>query len=539
MADILIRNGRVIDGSGASGFIGDVAVRGGRIEALGQNLDCRAGKTIDARGKVVIPGLIDPHVHEEYVCLLDGKMELFMRQGVTTCLSGNCGHSLFNAPVKQAIDYYWLNGLFSDRQREKYKGLFPEWEDFEGYARYWNSRGCNMNMAVLQGHGTIRWLVMGGAKDRKPTDEEKKRIEAILRSNMQQGAWGISFGLSYVPSRYADTDELCEVVDIIKEYDGVAAAHLRHHIGMLACTEEFIQVGRRTGARIQISHLKPACAECFDAVREAGDSGMRICADTIPASTGHLTRKDRVLQFIVALSDTFFDKGISGLKAALHTPEGRLTVLKDAYFFPTDRALTFIVNSEDSSLENRSVADIAAQRGQEPDEVLLDLLADEKQYTFYLGGASRPDFPAVPHPPAIMNNPYVSVGSDELMGDPEDMAGWYELQRRGAMPIFWQMYLEAGIPLEEIVRRNTSMLANHLGIQKRGLLKPGYWADIAVIDVDNYRFPKPGEIDYREPNTMASGVDTVLVNGVVTVEEGILHAPLAGKLLLHGKGEQG
>ncbi|MDD3110208.1 MAG: amidohydrolase family protein, partial [Eubacteriales bacterium] len=95
MADILIRNGRVIDGSGASGFIGDVAVRGGRIVALGQNLDCRADKIIDARGKVVIPGLIDPHVHEEYVCLLDGKMELFMRQGVTTCLSGNCGHSLF------------------------------------------------------------------------------------------------------------------------------------------------------------------------------------------------------------------------------------------------------------------------------------------------------------------------------------------------------------------------------------------------------------------------------------------------------------
>ena len=537
MADILIRNGLIIDGSGTPGYIGDVAVTKGRIEAVGQNLDLDAAKLIDASGKSVIPGLIDPHVHEEYVCLLDGYMELFMRQGVTTCLSGNCGHSIFNAPVKEAVDYYWLNGLFSDMQREKYKKLFPDWEDFEGYARYWNQQGCNMNMAVLQGHGTIRWLVMGGALDRKPTAMEKKQIESILRRNMEQGAWGISFGLSYVPSRYADTDELCEVVDIIKEYDGVAAAHLRHHIGMLACTEEFIEVGRRTGTRIQVSHLKPTCLECFDAVQSAGEAGMQIRADTIPASTGHLTRKDRMLQFIMAVSDTFFDKGISGIKAALQTPEGRRIVLKDAYFFPADRNLTFIVNSEDPKLENRSIAEIAAERGQKADEVLLDLLADDKQYTFYLGGASRPDFPSVPHPPSIMNNPYVSVGSDELMGDPDDMTGWYELQRRGAMPIFWQMYLKAGIPLEEIVRRNTSMLADHLGIPNRGLIRQGYWADLAVIDVDNFRFPHPDEIDYRNPNTMASGVDTVLVNGVVTLDQGIILKPLAGRLLMHGKAD--
>jgi len=537
MTDILIKGGLIIDGSGNPGFQGDIAISNGRIEAIGANLKLDAKKMVDAHGKVVIPGLIDPHVHEEYVCLLDGRMELFMRQGVTTCLSGNCGHSLFNAPLEKAVDYYWLNGLFSDAQRDKYKRLFPAWEDFAGYARYWNQQGCNMNMAVLQGHGTIRWLVMGGALDRKPTKDEKERIDFILRRNMEQGAWGVSFGLSYVPSRYADTDELCEVVDVIKEYDGVAAAHLRHHIGMLPCTQEFIEVGRRTGARIQISHLKPTCPECFDAVKAAGDAGMRICADTIPASTGHLTRKDRVLQFIMAVSDTLFDKGMPGIKAALHTPEGRRTVLKDAYFFPEDRSLTYIVSSDDPTLENRSIADIASQRGQTPDEALLDLLADDRQYTFYLGGASRPDFPAKPHVPGIMNNPYVCVGSDELMGDPEDMNGWYELQRRGAMPIFWQMYLKAGIPLEEIVRRNTSLIANHLGIPKRGLLTPGYWADIAVIDVDHFRFPTPDEINYRNPNTMASGVDTVLVNGIIALENGNTRDPYAGKLLLHGRDE--
>ena len=147
------------------------------------------------------------------------------------------------------MEYYWNNGLFSTAQSEKYKKRFPHWEDFAGYADYWRQRGCNMNMAVLQGHGTIRWYVMGGALDRKPTPAEKEKIDAILRANMEQGAWGVSFGLSYVPSRYADTDELCDVVSVVKEYDGVAAAHLRHHIGMLACTQEFLEVGRRNGAR--------------------------------------------------------------------------------------------------------------------------------------------------------------------------------------------------------------------------------------------------------------------------------------------------
>ncbi len=534
MADILITNGFIVDGSGSSGYLGEVAVTGDKIEAVGTQLGIQAGRIIDAGGKAVIPGLIDPHVHEEYVCLLDGRMELFIRQGVTTCMNGNCGHSLFNAPRDKAVDYYWLNGLISDSQREAFNVRFPAWEDFKGYTAFWRHQGCNMNMAFLQGHGTLRWLVMNGAHDRKPSGAEAAEIESILRRNMEQGAYGISFGLSYVPSRYADTDELCQVVDIIREYDGVAAAHLRHHIGMLPCTEEFIEVGRRTGARIQISHLKPVCPECFDAVRAAADAGLRVRVDTIPASTGHLTRKDRVLQFITAVSDSLFDQGVHGVKAALQTQKGRATVLRDAYFFPEDRSLIFIILSDDPRLEGRCVTDIARERQQSPNDTLLDLLADEKQYTFYLGGPSRPDFPSLPHPKSIMDNPFVCVGSDELMGDPEDPGGWYELLRRGAMPIFWQMYLKAGVPLHEIVRRNTSMLAKHLGFPGRGLLTPGYYADIAVIDVERFSYPSVEEIDCRKPDTMASGVDTVLVNGAVTLENGVMQNPFSGRILLRG-----
>lgn len=535
MVDILITNGIIVDGTGKKGYPGEIAVKGGKIIAVAPKLFVEAEQVIDAGGKMVIPGMIDPHVHEEYVCLLDGTMELFLRQGVTTCVSGNCGHALFNAPTAKAIEYYRLNGLFSDEQAAKYREIFPAWEDFAGYSRYWEQQGCNMNMAILQGHGTIRWLVMGGAIDRKPTVQEKAQIDRILRTNMEQGAWGVSFGLSYVPSRYADTDELCDVVGVVGEYDGVAAAHLRMQLGYLPSVEEFIQVGQRTGTRVQISHLSPTSPESFEAIRRSGDAGMRIAVDTIPRSTGHLTRKDRMIQFIYAVSDTLFDKGSRGVQEALRTPEGRAVVLKDAYMFPKDRSLLRIVVSDVPEYENRTLLEIAASKGVAPDELLCDLLADDKNYTFWLGGVSREDFPNAPHARSIMENPYVCVGSDELMGDPEDMGGWYELERRGSFANFFNMYRKAGVPVEEIIRRNTSMIADHMGIAGRGRIAVGNWADIVILDADKYRYPEPEDVDYRNPNTMAEGVSTVLVNGVVVMENGKAEFKRAGKLLRHGQ----
>ena len=176
----------------------------------------------------MIPGFIDPHVHEEWVCMIDGTYELFLRQGVTTVGNGNCGHSIAPGPVDNVIDYYWGNGLMSTKQRDEYKKRFPQWSDYAGYKKAVEDKGTNINFATVLGHGTIRWSVMEGACDRPPTPEEAEKIEGIIRRSMEQGAWGISFGLDYVPSRYADMDELVTVAKLVAEYDGTAAAHLRH-----------------------------------------------------------------------------------------------------------------------------------------------------------------------------------------------------------------------------------------------------------------------------------------------------------------------
>lgn len=531
MYDFIIRNGFIVDGSGAAGFTGDVAVSGDTIQAVAPSISGPAQREVDASGKAVIPGFIDPHVHEEWICFSDNRYELFLRQGVTTVVNGNCGHSLFPGPKENIIEYYWGNGLMSSRQRERYKQTFPDWEDFDGYARAVEATGTTLNFVTLLGHGTIRWTVMNGAHDRPPSEAENRRIEEIIRHNMAQGAWGISFGLDYVPSRYARMEELVAVTGLIQEYEGVAAAHLRHAIGVLEATLEFLEVGRRSGVKIQVSHLKPVCPEAFEAVEKAIAQGVRARIDTIPRSTGHCTSKARLIQFIMALSDELFTAGEEGVQRALHTPEGRATIKQDAYIFAGDKSDKFIVLSEDPHLEGRSVKDIAAERGQDPDECMLDLLGDEKQYVFWLGGPARADFPAEGHVESIVRNPYVSVGTDEILGDPEDPYDWYELQRRGGFPIFMQMYREKGVAVEEIVRRNTSLVAEHFGIHRRGAIKVGNFADLAVLDIENYRFPSPTEADYRKPLTMAEGVEHVMVNGRLVIDAGELVSAFPGRVL--------
>lgn len=534
MYDFIIKNGLIVDGTGKKPYKADIACVGDKICEIAENIDEGKAKAVYcAAGKIVAPGFIDPHVHEEYVCLVDGQYDYLIKQGVTTVVNGNCGHSVVPGPTENFLDYYYNNGLVSQKQRDKYKVTFPKWDDFAGYKKGVEERGTNLNMATLLGHGTIRWSVMGGAFNRKPTEEENKKIVEIIRHNMEQGAFGISFGLDYVPSRYADMDELVEVASIIKEYDAMTAAHLRHYIGILESTEEFIEVGRRSGSKIQISHLKPTCPEAFEAARKAIESGeVKALIDTIPRSTGHLTSKARLIQFIMALSDELFDKGPEGVKAALKTKEGREIVKKDAYIFAGDKSTKFIVMSDDPAIEYKSVLEIAQMRGGlDPDEVMLDLIADDNNYIFWLGGPSREDFPMTGHDMEIVNNPYVCVGSDEIKGDIEDPYDWYELQRRGAFPIFMNMYLEKGVLVEEIVRRNTSMVAKHFGLKNRGELVAGNFADIAVIDLNNYNFPSPNEVDYRKPLTTASGVSLVFVNGVLTLKDNETKRSYAGKVL--------
>lgn len=537
MYDTIIRGGLVYDGKGNPPLKADLAIKDGKVALIKPAIAEEAKEEIEASGKIVTPGFIDPHVHEELTLFSDNAYELFLRQGVTTTVNGNCGHSVTPGGRDYIVDYFFNNGLISERNKSEFKKYFPDWEDFSGYVEAARRNGSNLNLLVLLGHGTIRQYVMNGAHDRPPTAEEKKRIDAFLRAGLEQGAWGVSFGLDYVPSRYAKTEELVDVAKVAAEYDGVVSAHLRHWIGTKEAVLEMVEVCRQTGVRTQISHLKSSSEEAFEAAREAAAEGLPLRIDTIPKSSGHCNRKDKLLQSIMAISDALFDKGVEGVKAALHSKEGRQIVKRDAHAkFGMDKEKVFIVISpDDPSLEGKSIAQIAREWGDsDPTETMLDLAGDDKEYTFWLGGPTRDDF-ARDHTKVIRDNPYVSVGTDRIMGDPNDPFFWYELQRYGGFPTFMKMYRKAGVPVEEIVRRNTSLVAEHFGIRDRGRLEPGAWADVAVIDLEAYDFPEPQAVDCKKPLTMATGVEFVLVNGKTAIQKGELLKPLSGSILLRNE----
>lgn len=533
MYDYLIKNGLVVDGTGRPAVKADVAVKGDKVARIAPAIDEPAAQVYDAAGRYVIPGLIDPHVHEEWVCMDDGRYDFYLKEGVTTLINGNCGHSIVPGHKKEQLDYYLGNGLINLNQYARYMEIWPDWHDFEGYAKAVEEKGTNCNFVTLLGHGSIRQYVMHGAFPRKPDPLEKQQIETIIRHNMEQGAFGISFGLDYVPSRYADMDELCETVNLIKKYDGVSAAHLRHKIGIYESTLEYLEVGRRTGAKIQISHLASAVPEAFEAARKAiEEEGIRARIDTIPNSVGHCTGKERMLLFTMALSDELFSQGIEGVKKALHTPEGRALILQDNYTFGGGKDKVYIVHSDDPHLENRSVRDIARERGIDENECMLDLMGDDNNYVFWLN-APAANVPSnfIDHCDSIIANPYVSVGSDTIMGDIKDPFDWYEIRRRGGFAIFAQMYLKKGVPYEEIVRRNTSMVADHFGIKGRGRLEEGCYADIAVIDLPRYRYPEMSQEQYKTPRMCAEGCDLVLVNGRPALRDGEVLSTYPGRVL--------
>ncbi len=526
--DLLIKNGLIIDGSGKPGFYGDLAIDEGKIIEVSTKLEFNAERVIDALGLTVCPGFIDPHVHAELTVLTSGKFEEFLRQGVTTTINGNCGHSITPYSSDNIYEYMAEKGLISRETKERNKRDVPAWANFAGYIDVLKNKGTNINMAFLLGHGTLRWSVMGGSINRKPTVEEENKIAQLIEQGLEQGALGLSTGLTYSPSKFAETEELIKLSRVVGKYDGIYASHIRSYRGILEAVREAIRIGEETGIRVQVSHLTPSCPEAFDEILAARERGLEIAVDTIPKSSGHFNRRDRLLQFIVSSSSKLFDLDMKGSPEAFKTPEGRRRFLNKIRF----RDNLLLINTADPQMEHRTLKEIALERKVEVDELILKLLeSDRDQLTFCRGGLNRPDFPGLPYGDNIANNPLVMVGSDVVYGEINDPHAWYEVFRKGAFPIFLDLCRQKGVRLEEIIRRITSLPAEQFRLSDRGLLSKGKAADITIIDLDHYNYPSNEEIDYKNPLTMANGVKYTIVNGKVALEDGKLEEIYAGQLL--------
>ncbi|MGB6864166.1 MAG: D-aminoacylase [Candidatus Aminicenantaceae bacterium] len=538
--DLLITSGQIVDGSGNPSFSGDIGIVGDTIVDVGDLSGKSAAKTIDANGLAVSPGFIDMHTHcDSGLGQIDSNINLnYLIQGTTTVVTGNCGDGTFKvAEIKDK----------------------------------WEEQGIGTNAVHLVGFGTVRNEVMG-VEPRDARPEELIKIKEIVRQAMNEGAWGMSTGLEYIPGRYASTDEIIEVAKVVGEYGGVYASHQRNEFDRVPeATEETIRIAEEAGLRANVSHLKVCrknywgkMEEVVDQINEARARGTNIVADMYPY---HFASGGRILPMVRNagwapfhlpadmepfaelrkkmrerdLSDTEMKKlreqYIEELKEALadksKREQIRRSVLEGEPHKPSSVALAgwdsylVTVAEKNSHLIGKILSDIAKEQNKDPFDLAAELVIDEPDLYVACGVMSEDDMKYA------MEQDWLMFSSD---GDAMSVLKDTDLPRIGHPRAFGSQarvirkYVreENVMTLENAIKKMSSLPASFLQMKDRGLLKKGYKADIVIFDPETVR-DKGTHSDARQYST---GTEYVVVNGKISIEEGKYNGVLNGKLLL-------
>ena len=516
--DLLIEKGLVIDGAGNPWFKADVGIVGDRVESVGNLRGADAERRIDCRGLVAAPGFIDIHSHSDFPILIDPRAESKVRQGVTVEVIGNCGTSAapMNSEVRAYRERYMVNQFRSDF----------DWETMEDYLNFIDKRGISFNTVALVGQGTVRQNVMG-FEMRTPTDSELKTMKRLVAEAMEDGAWGMSTGLIYPPSCYADTDEIVELAKVLPKYGGVYFSHIRGEGDtLLEAVKEAIEIGERASVPVEIAHFKATgrrnwgrTEESLRLVEEARRRGVDVTFDQYPyvASSTGLT---------ALLPDWAHEGGARRLLDRLRDLEERRRIAESPE--TEDRNWDNIVVSSAKihpQYEGKSISEIARLEGKAPFDAVFDLLlAEEAQVDIVIFEMSEDDVRR------IMRSPYMMVGSDGRAVAPRGILGAGKPHPRyyGTFPRVLGHYVRGGVlTLEEAVRKMTSLPAQRLGLRDRGLLREGFKADIVIFDPYTVR----DEATFTDPHRFPTGIPYVIVNGTLVVEKSTHTGALPGKTL--------
>src|SRR5215471_18253885 len=527
--DILIRNGKILDGTGNPWYSGDVGVRGDRIVAIGKLTNATAKKTIDATGKVVAPGFIDTLGQSEMALLIDNRALSKLSQGITTEITGEGGsiapqNEKTISPMKPVLDHYKLT---------------VDWTTLDGYFRRLEKRGTPINVGTYVGAAQVREAVIGD-DDRAPTPAELDQMKALVEQAMKDGAFGISTALIYPPGHYAKTEELIELAKVASRYGGVYATHMRSEgASEMAALDEAIRIGREAGLPVEIFHLKVSgkprwgsMVKIVEKIQAARDSGLDIRANQYPYVAGGTALAS-------ALPPWVADGGVTKLVERLRDPNVRSRIKNE---MATDHSdwenlyfdcgggggilIAGVVNPELKKYNGITVAEMAKSENKEELEALFDfVLKDNAQTGALYFMASEEDLIYG------LKQPWTSIGLD-ANESPLD-GPLYEPQSHprafGSMPRFLGRYArdQKLLPLTEAIRKITSMPAQRQHLVGRGQIQIGYFADITVFD--------PATIidraTYTESTKLSEGIETVLVNGQVEFEHGALTGVNAGRPL--------
>jgi dihydroorotase/N-acyl-D-amino-acid deacylase len=527
--DLVIRNGRIVDGTGSPWYAGDLGIRDGRIAAIGHLGDVPARRTIDAAGKVVAPGFIDMLGQSELTILVDPRLPSKIYQGITTEITGEGGSI---APLDDAL-------VEADKAGYEHYGLTPDWRSLGEYFARLEKQGMGINLATYVGATQVRRIVLGDA-DRAPSAADLDRMRALVREAMEQGAVGVSTSLQYPPAPYASTAELIALASEATRYGGIYATHLRNEgEGILAALDEAIHIGREAHIPVEIWHLKTAgkpswgrMADVVAKIEEARRSGVDITADTYAYTAWYNS-------FSAFVPPWAHDGGSRKLVERLRDPAIRARLRKEMETpstawdnewqeIPGPEAviLCTVKNPALRPLVGKTLAEIAEQRGKDPIDTIFDLLVEDEAFTYVaVFGMSEPDVSLA------LVQPWVSIDNDSEGTSPEGRLGQEHPHPRayGTFPRILRKYVreEGKLRLEEAIRKFTALPAQRMRLADRGVLKQGMWADVVIFDPAAVR----DLATFENPNQLSQGMDYVLVNGVVVIDNGKMTGALPGKVL--------
>jgi dihydroorotase/N-acyl-D-amino-acid deacylase len=527
--DLVIKNGRIIDGTGSPWYAGDLAIRDGRIAAVGPVGDAPAKRTLDAAGRVVAPGFIDMLGQSELTILVEPRLPSKIYQGITTEITGEGGSI---APLNDAI-------LQADRVGYEHYGITADWRTLGEYFTRLEKQGMGINLASYVGATQVRRMVLGD-ENRAPSPADLDRMRALVREAMEQGAVGVSTSLQYPPAPYASTEELIALATEASRHGGVYATHMRNEgEGILTALDEAVRIGREARIPVEIWHLKTAgkpswgrMSEVVAKIEAARKSGVDVAADTYAYTAWYNS-------FSAFVPPWVHDGGAKKLVERLRDPAVRARIRKDMETpstawdnewqeipGPEAVVLCTVQNPALRPLVGKTLAEIAKQRGKDPIDTLFDLLVEDDAFTSVaVFGMSEPDVSLA------LVQPWVSLDNDSEGTSPEGLLGKEHPHPRayGTFPRILRKYVreEKKLRLEEAIRKFTALPAQRMRLADRGVLKKGMWADVVVFDPETVR----DLATFENPNQLSQGMDYVLVNGVPVIENGKMTGALPGKVL--------
>jgi N-acyl-D-amino-acid deacylase len=520
MHDLIIANGRLLDGTGAPERRADVGIRGDRITDVGDLAAAGARETIDASGRLVCPGFIDVHSHSDAYLLIEPSAPSKTFQGITTEVVGNCGAS--------AGPRFGACRMPSDWQAHTYPGT---WSSVAEYRALLEAARPAPNVVLLVGHNTLRASIMG-YDDRAASAAELAAMRRALERSLDEGGAGLSTGLVYAPGMFAPVEEIEALAHVVAARNGIYTSHMRSEgRRLLEAIDETLGIGRATGCRVQISHLKTAGPAnwglldgALDRIRGARAAGLEVASDRYPY-TASCTDLDVILPDWAAAGSR------GDILARLRDPaqrarirDGMLASRGDGDYW--DRlTIGSTRHAANRGFAGRPIREVAAALGVEPVDAALHLMeTDELSAGGIFHGMSEDNMWR------ILAEPWVMIGSDGSLRSPDGPLSHDHPHPRnyGTFPRFLRASLDGRtVPLPEAVRKMTSLPADQFRLTGRGRIARGQAADVVIIDPGSIR----DRADYATPHRLSEGIETLIVNGTVTLRAGRLTGDRGGRFL--------